>query len=67
MNVVCSCSEVIAKSESGVTKIRSKLVVMRGNSVAAVCKGCGAEVPLPLQKSILESTSAAGPPLILRK
>lgn len=66
MNVVCSCSEIIAKSDGGVTKIRSKLVVMRGNSVAAVCKSCGAEVPLPLQKAILESPSPAGPPLILK-
>lgn len=48
------------KSQSGVDKIRAKVVLVRDDGVFAVCKGCGAEVKVPLQKS-------SGPRLFTRK
>jgi hypothetical protein len=69
VTIICSCREVIAKSESGVMKIRSKVILVTDGGVAAVCKGCGKEVPMPLQKSAPEPTLTidVGPPLILSK
>lgn len=61
-DVICRCSEVIMKSENGVAKIRSKIVLVKSNQTFAVCKSCGMEVELPLQPS-----PPAGPPLILRR
>ena len=45
----CSCGEVLVKSINGVTKIRNKVLVLKGNQTYAVCKGCGAEHPVPLK------------------
>jgi hypothetical protein len=58
--IVCRCDEIIAKSEAGVTKIRSKILLVKANGVWAVCKGCGVEVPVPL------ISTESGPPLILK-
>lgn len=63
-HVVCVCSEVVMKSTDGVEKVRAKILIIKGNSVFAVCKSCGQEVQVPLQRSI---TVDAGPPLILSK
>lgn len=46
--LMCKCSEVILKSQNGEVKIRGKLVVIRNNKTYSVCKGCGAEVQIPL-------------------
>lgn len=65
--IVCQCSEVILKSVDGELKIRSKMMVVRGNTVLAVCKSCSSEIPVPqlsLTETVVERT---GPPLILRK
>lgn len=66
-NIVCKCSEIIAKSDAGVMKIRSKILLVRDDSVAAVCKSCGMEVTVPLKKSVIDIINPAGPPLILTK
>ena len=58
--VTCQCSEIIMKSMSGVDKIRAKVVLVKDGGVFAVCKGCGVEVKVPLQKS-------PGPRLFTRK
>lgn len=59
----CSCSEIILKStEEGESKIRSKVLVIKGESVFAVCKGCNAEVELPLKVD----NEAANPPLFIK-
>jgi ribosomal protein S27E len=63
-NIIYNCSEVILKSENGTAKIRSKIMIVRDNSVYAVCKSCGTEVSLPLTPTPMVET---GPPLILRK
>lgn len=45
-----SCSEVIVKSMNGSEiKIRSKVTIFRDNDCYAVCKGCNAEVAIPLK------------------
>lgn len=62
-NIVCSCDEIIMKSEGQISKIRSRIMLLRDNGVFAVCKGCGTEVQVPLSKAAFQ----AGPPLILRK
>lgn len=62
-SIVCRCSEIILKSTDGETKIRSRVVLVRGGNVYAVCKGCNAEVKVPL----LVATQDHGPPLIVRK
>jgi len=58
-SIICQCSEIIMKSDGGTDKIRAKILLIKGGDVFAVCKKCGDEVQVPLQKS--------GPPLILRK
>jgi RNase P subunit RPR2 len=61
--VICKCTEVIVKSENGVSKIRSKITLIKADGiVVAVCKSCGMENELPLK-----AASPAGPPLILSK
>lgn len=50
MNALCctSCGDVIIKSTGEDTKIRSKVLIVKSDSVVAVCKGCGEEIPVPL-------------------
>lgn len=62
-NIACPCSEIIMKSDNGVAKIRSKILIVKGNSVCAVCKSCGFEVPVPLRLD----TTDAGPDLIIEE
>ena len=46
----CQCNELILKSLDGENpKLRSKVLVIKGDSVFAVCKGCSAEVRVPLK------------------
>jgi len=58
--VYCSCGEVIVKSSGVDTKVRSKIVVFKDNSAYAVCRGCDAEVRIPLQldTELLKSMSS---------
>ena len=52
------CAEIIMKSTDGDLKVRCRVMVIKGNEVFSICKGCNSEVKVPL---ILD----AGPPLIL--
>lgn len=60
--IKCSCSEIVLKSLDEESKIRSKIVVIKGDSVYAICKGCNAEVQLPLKVS----EEKANPPLFIK-
>ena len=46
--LICRCGEVLVKSTNGEIKLRSKIVVFRSAGTMAVCKGCGAELPIPV-------------------
>lgn len=54
--LTCRCGEVVIKSANGAVKIRNKMMVFRQGTAHAVCKGCGAEiaVPVELKKALLE-------------
>lgn len=63
----CSCSEIIMKARpSGDRVVRAKVVIVKGNQVFAVCKGCNQEVVLPL-KDATKTQSDLGPKLYLDK
>ena len=66
--VSCRCGEVVVKSDNGAVKIRNKMMVFRDGTAMAVCKGCGMEVPVPveLKKALMESTQGGNPRLFLR-
>jgi hypothetical protein len=75
--LTCKCSEVVMKSRGTDEVIRAKVLIVKGDQVFAVCKGCNTEVELPLMKAVkptrkktqeskLESADA-GPILILKK
>ena len=76
-HLLCACDEIIVKSEGGIAKIRSRIMIVRHDKVYAVCKSCGVEVAVPLQPVqqkdhlVLPVSDApalpAGPPLILTK
>lgn len=53
----CSCGEVILKGDDYTTKIRSRVLLVKGGQTYAVCKGCGSEmtVPLALDHDIVKS------------
>jgi len=50
--LICHCGEVLLKSTDAVTKLRSKIVIFKGMSAIAVCKGCGAELPIPVRLDV---------------
>lgn len=58
----CSCSEIVLKSVDGESKIRSKILVIKGDSVYAICKGCNKEVKVPLQID----KDVVNPPLFIK-
>lgn len=62
-SIVCSCSEIILKSTDGEMKIRSRIMLVKNGSAYAVCKGCNAEVKVPL----VVAPPDPGPALIVRK
>lgn len=47
--LICSCGEVLIKSTSAETKMRSKILIFRNGQAFAVCKGCGAERSVPIR------------------
>lgn len=59
----CKCSELIIKSADDSSKIRSKIIIIKGGGVYAVCKQCATEVEIPLEIS----KSAANIPIIIKK
>jgi ribosomal protein S27E len=61
-HIVCSCSEVIVKSHNGSVKLRSKILIFKGNDAYAVCKKCGTEVAVPVS---FDKSVGSLPPLLL--
>jgi hypothetical protein len=47
--LVCHCGEVLIKSTSAATKVRSKILIFRDGEAFAICKGCGIELPAPIK------------------
>lgn len=62
----CRCDEIVIKSRGADEVIRAKVLIIKGNDVYAVCKGCNSEVKLPLQRSS-DSTLGQEPELYLDK
>ena len=50
--LICKCGEVLLKSTDGSAKLRSKIVIFREGGAIAVCKGCGAELPIPVKLDV---------------
>lgn len=46
--LTCRCGEVLVKATDAETKLRSKIIIFRQGRAVAVCKGCGAELPIPV-------------------
>jgi hypothetical protein len=46
--IACRCGEIVVKSLNGTTKVRSKILLFREGKAIAICKGCGAEMSVPL-------------------
>lgn len=60
------CSEVIMKTSDEETKIRGKMLIFKSSKAYIVCRGCGAELPVPLtldKSQVVEKN----PALILEK
>lgn len=69
--LACSnCGEMVIKSIGGELKLRTKiLLVSEEKGARAVCKGCGHEIPVPMQVDLDMVKSLAkqqAPPLYLR-
>jgi len=65
MSTLCCthCGEQVLKSmPDGSAKLRSKVIILKGNTSVVVCKGCGSDIPFPLSiddtlvKSMLKSS-----------
>ena len=66
-HIVCPCSEIIVKSHNGSVKLRSKILIFKGNNQAyAICKRCGGEVQVPVTLNKTLPGTDLNPPLILR-
>lgn len=63
--LVCRCKQVLVKSINGTTKIRAKIIVFRGNRAFAVCKGCNAELPVPIKLDRADLLSKSGSPRLV--
>ena len=50
--LICKCGEVLLKSTVEGTKLRSKIVIFKAGQSIAVCKGCGAELPIPVKLDV---------------
>jgi ribosomal protein S27E len=46
--LVCRCGEVVIRSVDGVAKMRGKVTVFQKGQAYVVCKGCGAELNVPI-------------------
>lgn len=72
MQINCKCGELIVKAiNEDNMKVRSKIIVFKGNAAYAVCKSCDQEVKVPLQvdSNMLKSLSTESKhvPLYVRK
>lgn len=61
--ITCSCGDQIVKSNlDGVTKVRSKVMIIKDDSIFAVCKSCNLEVKIPVKVQL----DLASPPLFIK-
>ena len=44
-----SCGSIVLKDDFKGTKVHNKVILVKGQNVFAVCKGCGAEVSIPFE------------------
>ncbi len=64
----CPCGEVVLKDNGYETKIRSKVLVIKGGATYAVCKSCGEDVCVPLQLDLdVMKSLKANPRLFISK
>jgi RNase P subunit RPR2 len=67
--LVCcpSCNDVIVKDDGAETKIRSRVLLLKGGNAFAVCKGCGKEVQVPvsLDQALVKSLRSTPPKLYI--
>lgn len=61
--ITCSCLEVVVKAHNSESKIRSKILLVKGTDVFAVCKGCGKEILVPLRAA----PELMNPPLFIKE
>lgn len=47
-SLCCPCGEVVLRDNGHETKIRSKVLVVKGQNTYAVCKSCNTDVLVPL-------------------
>lgn len=65
-----NCHEVVIKSVNDEIKVRAKVILVRDNQTLAVCKGCDAELEIPLtfDAALAKSLAyGAGPRLYLKE
>ena len=43
------CGELVIKDTGTEAKIRSRVLIIKGDAVIAACKGCGTEIAVPLK------------------
>ncbi len=43
------CGELVIKDTGTEAKIRSRVLIVKGDTVFAACKGCGTEIVVPLK------------------
>ena len=63
--LTCRCGEVVVKSINDTTKVRSKVLVFKGQGAYVVCKGCGCEHEIPLQLDRSELRKSKNPKLFI--
>jgi RNase P subunit RPR2 len=62
------CEEVIVKDAGSMAKIRGRVILIKGENIFAVCKGCGAEIRVPLQLDLaLMKSLRSNPKLFITK
>jgi hypothetical protein len=67
--LVCSCGEVLVKSQEDTIKLRSKILIFRDGKAFAVCKGCNKEYPVPVQidQLLMKSLVDSRPHLFIKR
>ena len=66
--LVCQCQQVVVKSIGDETKVVNKILVFKGDQGYAVCKGCGAEIRVPIRLDRVELLlKSKNPKLILSR
>lgn len=54
LRIYCPCGNELVRRKEGVLKVRTKLLIRdTDGTVRGICRGCGAEAPLPLEVEIV--------------